>query len=510
MKVTMPDGGLHSFKPYPIQRNIIQTIHDNRFTIVKVTRQVGKTVSTISYILHLILFNPYKTVGILANKANNAREFLGRLKLAYENLPLWMQQGVVTWNKGDIELENGSKIIATATSETAARSHSYSLIFLDEFSFVRTTIQDEFYSAVYPTISAGKETKIVIVSTPNGFDLFYRLWVDAREGRNRFVPVEANWTSVPWRDEEWKKETIANTSEEQFRREHEGEFIGSSDTLISPSTLSRLTWITPDYTKDGLRVYEYPRYGRIYFIGADCAHGAELDYSAAVVIDITEMPYRVVATYYDNSVSALYYPHVLAQIGMKYNDAFILVEVNDVGMQVGNILHFDIEYENLMLVGSKGKQGQTLGAGFGAQSGATKLQYGVRMSTATKAIGCVNLKTLIEEQKLIIEDYALIAELSSFIAKGKSFEADEGHNDDLVMACVCFAWASTQKYFKELLDKDLRLSIFDRKIEQIESELTPFGVIEGGFHTEGPENSRFVDTDGTVWETVKREDPMLN
>ena len=216
---------------YPFQEKIVNTIHENRFTICKLPRQSGKSTTTISYLLHYALFNPNCNIAILANKSSTARDILGRLQLAYENLPKWLQQGVLNWNKGNIELENGSKVVAAATSSSAVRGGSYNIIFLDEFAFVPTTIAEQFFSSVYPTITSGKSTKVIIVSTPHGMNQFYKLWVDAEAGQNDYIPIEVHWSEVPGRDNKWKEETIRNTSESQFASEFECEFLGSIDTL---------------------------------------------------------------------------------------------------------------------------------------------------------------------------------------------------------------------------------------------------------------------------------------
>lgn len=219
VKIISLDEGLVPFHTWKYQDNMINTIHNNRFVIAKLPRQSGKSTTVVSYLLHFILFNPDVSVAILANKQATAKDLLGRLKLAYEHLPKWLQQGIVEWNKGNITLENNSKVLASSTSTSAVRGGSFNMIFLDEFAYVPENVADDFFSSVYPTISSGKETKVLIISTPKGLNMFYKLWRDAEEGNNSYVPIEVHWSEVPGRDDKWKKETIANTSQSQFRAE---------------------------------------------------------------------------------------------------------------------------------------------------------------------------------------------------------------------------------------------------------------------------------------------------
>ena len=295
VRIVSLDEGLIPFKMYPFQKEMVGTFHKNRFTICKLPRQSGKSTTMISYLLHYSLFNPSVNIAILANKAATARDLLGRLQLAYEHLPKWLQQGVMSWNKGSLELENGSKILASSTSASAVRGGSYNIIFLDEFAYVPSNVAEQFFSSVYPTISSGKSTKVMIVSTPHGMNMFYKLWTDAEEKRNSYIPIEVHWSEVPGRDEKWRKETIANTSEQQFQTEFECEFLGSIDTLISPHKLRTLAYKTPVQSNAGLDVYEQPQKDHTYFITADVSRGTKNDYSAYVVFDVTQVPYRVVA-----------------------------------------------------------------------------------------------------------------------------------------------------------------------------------------------------------------------
>lgn len=491
IKIVNVDKGLVPFKMYEFQKKIVQTVHDNRFTIAKLPRQSGKSTTVVSYILHYILFNPSVNVGILANKQAVARDLLSKIKTAYEYLPKWIQQGVGEWNKGSIILENGSKVVASATSSSAIRGGSYNLILLDEFAFIPPGIAEDFFSSAYPTISSGQTTKVVIVSTPKGLNMFYKLWVEAEEKRNEFIPIEVHWSDIPGRDNKWKEQQIRNTSEEQFRQEFECDFIGSSNTLISSVRLKTLTFKKPIYKDDnGLKVYEEPLMGHTYVMTVDSSRGNNLDYHAYVVIDITRTPYKVVCCFRNNEMSPMVYPNVIYPVAKKYNDAFVLVEINDIGGQVADLLYNELEYDNVLITSVRGRKGQTLDGGFGA----SQSQLGIRTTKAVKRLGCSLLKTFVEDDKLIFTDYDIVQELVSFTLKNHSYEADAGHNDDLVMCLVLFCWLSTQNYFKDLANMDIRKQVFDEKLKQLEDDLTPFGFIETGIDPDFD-----IDEHGNGW-----------
>ena len=482
------DKGLVPFDMWPFQENMVSEFHKNRFSICKMPRQVGKTTTTVGYMLWAVLFQPDYTVGVLANKGALAREILGRLQKAYEYLPLWLQQGIVVWNKGNIELENGSKIYAYATSNSGVRGGTYNLIFLDEFAFVPHNIAQEFFTATYPVISSGKTTKVIIVSTPNGLNMFYKMWTDAIEKRSTYNPIEVHWSSVPGRDEDWKKETIRNTSEEQFRQEFETEFIGSSATLVSGSKLRSLAFFNPISTIDKLDMYEEPKEGHVYIATVDCSEGVGQDYSAINIIDATQTPYRQVAKYRANDLPLLFFPNIIYSIGMKYNGAYILIETNNIGQQVVDILHYDLEYENIYKIDQHHIKGQTISGGFRRNS-----SFGIKTTKSVKKIGCANLKTLIESDKLIIVDFDTIAELNSFVRVRDSYAAEEGNNDDLAMGLVLFGWLTAQSYFKDSTNVDVRSILLKEQSLLIEESLTPVGIIDDGLQEEVTVDS------GDVW-----------
>ena len=497
VKIISLDEGLTQFHPYHFQEKLINNFHNNRFNICKMPRQTGKSTTVISYLLHYSVFNDSVNIGILANKAATARELLGRLQTAYENLPKWMQQGIIAWNKGSLELENGSKILAASTSASAVRGMSFNILFLDEFAFVPNHVADSFFASVYPTITSGKNTKVIIVSTPHGMNHFYRLWHDAERQKNDYVPTDVHWSEVPGRDDKWKKTTIKNTAEAQFKVEFECEFLGSVDTLIAPSKLKTLIYDNPIQRSAGLDVYEPSKENHDYVMTVDVARGVGEDYSAFVVVDITEFPHRVVAKYRNNDIKPMLFPNIIYEVAKNYNSAFILCEVNDIGDQVASILQYDLEYQNLLMCSMRGRAGQIVGQGFSGK----KTQLGVKMSKTVKKVGSLNLKTLIEEDKLIFSDYEIISELTTFISKHNSFEAEEGCNDDLAMCLVIYAWLVQMDYFKELTDQDVRKRLYEEQKNQIEQDMAPFGFLNDGLGEDS-----FVDSDGDRWTTAEYGD----
>jgi hypothetical protein len=501
IKIVTLDHGLQPFKMYPFQEKLIKNFHEHRFNICKMPRQTGKSTTCVSYLLHYAIFNDNVNIAILANKASTARDLLQRLQLAYENLPRWMQQGILSWNKGSLELENGSKISANSTSSSAVRGGSYNIIFLDEFAFIPNHIADDFFASVYPTISSGQSTKVIIVSTPRGMNHFYRMWHDAERGKNEYIPTDVHWSEVPGRDEKWKAQTIANTSEQQFKVEFECEFLGSVDTLINPSKLRTLVYDDPLKRNKGLDIYQNPIEEHNYLITVDVARGVGSDYSAFIVFDITNFPYRAVAKYKNNEIKPMLFPSIINQIAKAYNDSWVLVEVNDIGDQVANILHFDLEYDNVLMCAMKGRAGQIVGSGFSGK----KSQLGVRMTSAVKKLGCSNLRTLIEDDKLIINDYDIISELTTFTQRHNTFMAEEGCNDDLAMCLVIFSWLVAQQYFKEMTDNDVRKRIYEEQKNQIEQDMAPFGFI-----VDGLDDEVFVEkTTGDRWMRAGKNDNQL-
>jgi len=493
VKIVNVDLGLIPFDMWNFQEEMVHGFHNNRFSIAKMPRQVGKTTTTAGYMLWAVLFTDDYKIAILANKGDLARDILGRIKYSYEYLPLWMQQGIMEWNKGNIVLENGSEISAYATNASGVRGGTYNLVFLDEFAFVPQNIAAEFFTSTYPVISSGKTTKVIIVSTPHGLNQFYKMWTDAVEQRSLYVPFEVHWSMVPGRDAAWREETIRNTSEEQFRQEFETEFIGSSATLIPGAKLKMLAFNNPVEKEEYLDIYEAPKPGHTYMAIVDCAEGVGLDYSVCSIVDVTELPYKHVAKFRDNKLSAFIFPTYVYNLANKYNRAWILVETNSVGQQVVDILHYDLEYENIFRIESHDIKGQHIASGF--KKGAA---YGVKTSKTVKKIGCSNLKTLIETDKLVTTDFDTIAELNTFVRDKDTYKAEEGNNDDIVMTLVLFSWLTAQSFFKEITNSDVRQRLLEERNIQMEEELLPIGILDDGLE----EEKHFDGED--LWTVTKR------
>lgn len=473
-KIISLDKGLINFEMFGYQEKFVLDMHNNNRIISMQPRQMGKTQTVAAYILHYVLFNSHKTVAILANKAAAAREILARFQLMYENLPKWLQQGVTTWNKGDIELENGSKVFTAATSGAGIRGKSVNFLYVDEAAIIPNTVAEDFFTSTYPTISSGKTTKVVLTSTPLGYNHFWKFWNEAVEKINGFIPVEVKYWEHPDRDEKWAEQQRQLLGDLKFNQEVLCAFLGSSLTLIRSDVIGRLSPMRPIYSKDGLDVFEEPVPGHSYVTVVDTAKGVGGDYSAFSVIDITEVPYKQVAKYRDNKISPLLYPNIINKVSTDYNKAYVLVEINS-SEQVPTILYTELEYENILFV-NRTSRGQSVTGGFGGGA----VQLGVNTDKKIKRIGCTNFKSLVEENKLLIRDIDTIAEISTFIEVKGSYAADDGYHDDLVMPLVLFGWLVSNSYFKELNNVNIRTAMYEAHIRQIEDELTPFGFYDDG------------------------------
>ena len=499
------DHGLIPIKLYNYQREIIDKITNNRRVSVVTSRQAGKTTTAVAVILHYILFNDHKTVGLLANKGDSAREILDRIKIAYEALPKWIQQGVIEWNKGSVEFENGCKIIAAATSSSAIRGKSVSFLYIDEAAFVENW--DEFFASVFPTISSGTTTKILLTSTPNGLNHFYKTCEGAKEGTNGYQYVEVPWEEVPGRDEAWRQDTLASMDFDlqKFAQEFQCEFLGSSGTLVDGSKLKALVGRTPLQETNGLRLYKQPEKEHYYVCVADVSRGKGLDYSAFHIVDVTKMPYQQVCTFRDNMITPVEYTEIIHRVCTMYNDSIVLVEINDIGEQVPSLLLYDYDYENILYTESAGRAGKRISSGFGKKG--TSIDKGIRTTKQVKSVGCSILKLLVEQDQLIINDFDTISELSTFSRRGVSYEAESGKHDDLVMGLVLFAWLSGQEYFKLYTDNNTMATLRDKTQEQLLDELTPFGIIDDGIpetenlFADDPEfsNGELIETNEKSW-----------
>ena len=480
MQIINVDRGLIPFHPYSYQKKMLRTMARERFTIIATARQAGKSTTTCGFILWYILFNPEKTVALLANKGDTAREILSRIQLAYQHLPDWLQQGVTEWNKGSFELENNSRVIAAATSSDNIRGYSINLLFIDEAAFVDNW--DAFFTSVFPTITSGTDTKIVLVSTPNGLNHFYKTWEGAKKKENGYVPILVKWTDVPGRDENWRQTTLAgmNFDTEKFAQEYEVSFLGSSGTLIAGWKLKELTHQHPLMEKEGLRQYQQADKSRSYVTIVDVSRGKGLDYSAFSVVDVTQMPYQQVCTYRNNFITPMDYSEIINRVSKSYNQAAILVELNDLGEQVAETLHQEFEYENMLFTEKMaGRAGKRITTGFGSN-----VDKGIMTTKTVKSIGCSMLKLLIEQNQLIVNDFDTIRELSTFSKKGGSYEAEPGNNDDMVMGLVLFAWLSNQNYFKEYTNINTLNKLREKTEEDVAMELLPFGFVDEGLTIE--------------------------
>ena len=465
------DNGLQLFKLYDCQKKKVDIIVNERKVILMEGRQQGKTVTAAACILHYTIFNADKTVAIMANKTASAREVLLRYQTMYENLPIWMQQGVKTWNKGDVELENNCRVFTAATTTSGIRGKSVNWLYIDEAAIIPNNVADEFFASVYPTISAGETTKILLTSTPLGYNHFWKFWNEAEKGTNGFVSHFIPYTDIPGRDEAWAEQQLKLLGELKFTQEVLCDFLGSSNTLINARTIATLSSKDPLYENpegNGVDIYEDPQEDHYYCITVDTARGIGGDYSAFVVFDITEMPYKVVAKYRNNKIAPMLYPNVIAKVGQDYNNAFVLIENNDIGGQVVEILHEEIEYDNIFSTVTE-KSRQYVSPGFGKST-----RLGVNTSKQVKRQGCFNFKSLMEEKKLLVFDADIISEISTFVEKGNTYQADEGYNDDCVMCMVLFGWLSTMPFFKELVDVNTREGLYKQEMQSITQNLTPF------------------------------------
>jgi hypothetical protein len=489
IKIDDNSGSLKVIKLYDYQKRLLKLIHNNKFTICKFPRQCGKTTSMATYIVWCLLFKKRFKVGVAADKDDTATEIMDRIKTAYENLPYWMQQGIKKWDQHKVQLENGSRVDAAATTKKTFRGKTYNLVLLDEFAFVDQNIADPFFTSIYPVISKSdpsipidKQTKMVIISTPNGMNHFHKLYVEAEEKQSSFNAIEIRWNDVPGRDEAFKKETLKNIGEDRWEQEYDGSFLGAPTSLIPAKKLKMLTWRTAREAYEDMQFWKAPQPGHTYFITVDICQGRGLDYHAMSVVDISQLPYEVVATYHNNLLDTMLYPSLILEMAKRYNDAFVLIELNNNGKQVADILAWELEYENMLATKTKGRSGQYLSV----ESSAT---MGLTMTKPVKSTGCSNLKSLIMNDKLVLNDYTFIQELTTFEIASGQYKAAVGAHDDMVMTLVSFAWATTEPYFADLLDTNIRELLFARKIQQMEEDLVPVGF----FPSDDPND------DGTVF-----------
>ena len=473
------DEGMVPFELRGYQDKMIDHFQQSRFSVVLASRQCGKSITSCAFLLWYALFHPEVNVAVLANKGATAREMIARIITMLESVPFFLQPGVKILNKGSIEFANDSKILAAATSSSSIRGMSINLLYLDEFAFVENA--EEFYTSTYPVVTSGKKSKVIITSTANGVgNMFHKIYEGAIRGKSEYKPFTINWYDVPGRDEEWKRQTIANTSEAQFDQEYGNSFLGTGNTLINANTLLGFVTEDPYWEKNGVRVYERPVKDHTYITTVDVAKGRGMDYSTFTTFDISERPFRQVCTYRDNMISPMLYPDIIYKYCMPYNESLVIIENNAEGSMVATQLHYDLEYPNVFV------QGQLKAE-----------DIGVTMSKKIKRIGCSTAKELLEENRLLLRDRDTVTEFMTFVSKGTSFEADKGYHDDMVMNCVLFAWFITTEYFSHLSDDKVKDLLYAEQQRGISEDLLPAGI----FGTDDTQDS-FVDADGDTWHVV--------
>jgi hypothetical protein len=464
VKIISLDEGLVNFDLYPYQEQMFNHFNDNRFSIVLACRQSGKSISSVVYLLWYAIFHPEKTIAVLANKGATAREMLQRVTLALEHLPFFLQPGCRALNKGSIEFSNNSRIVAAATSGSSIRGMSVNLLFLDEFAFVERA--SEFYTSTYPVISSGRDTKVIITSTANGIgNTFHKIWEGAVQQTNEYKPYTVNWWDVPGRDEEWKRQTVSNTSQLQFDQEFGNTFFGTGDTLINSDTLLDLRSKPPIQVLEGgdVKVYEETKKDHEYLMTVDVARGRGQDYSTFNVIDITVRPFKQVAVYRNNTISPILFPDIIYKFAKVYNNAYVIIESNDQGSIVCRGLYYDLEYENVHV-----------------ESAIKANAVGIEMTRKSKRLGCSGIKDLLEERKLDICDENTILEISTFVSKGQSYEASDGNHDDLMMNLVMLGYFVSTQMFSDMTDINLKQMMFENQMREIEDAIVPFGFVDDG------------------------------
>ncbi len=481
LKVISLDAGLVPFNLYEYQEKMFNHFNENRFSVVLACRQSGKSISSVAYLLWYACFHPEKTIAVLANKGATAREMLARITLMLENLPFFLQPGCKALNKGSIEFSNNSKIVAAATSGSSIRGLSINLLFLDEFAFIENDAT--FYTSTYPVVSSGKDTKIIITSTANGIgNVYHKIWEGATQGTNEFKPFRVDWWDVPGRDEEWKRQTIANTSQIQFNQEFGNEFHGRGNTLIDANHLLDQKAVDPVLHKENINLYKEPTKGHEYIMCVDVAKGRGQDYSTFNIIDVSSQPFEQVATFRDNTLSPMLFPDIIYKYAKTYNDAYVVIESNDQGAVVCNGLYYDLEYENIFV-----------------ESSIKSNAIGVTMTRRVKRIGCSTIKDLIEQRKLRVYDAETILEMSTFVAKGTSYQASPPNHDDLMMNLVLFGWFTSTDVFENITDISVKNLLYKERLASIQDDMIPFGFIDNGISEDDDQRSDDMPEDGNVW-----------
>ena len=475
------DDGEIKFNLWDYQKELLQSFQKNRFVLSVQSRQSGKTQTTAAYITWRGNFHSGKKIAILANKFTQAKEIMARVSLSFERLPTFLKKPVKAMSKQNIEFEDLTEIFAAASDGSGIRGKSVSDLYWDEAAFTQNDV--EFWESNYPIISSGTKSKIIVTSTPNGAKgVFYNLYKGGLDGTNKFNVLVVPYTRVPkYNNDDFRNETIAAIGADSFNQEYNCSFASATGALIASAVLSALKRVEPINVKDLaksdepiLRVFEKPKKNAKYIITVDTARGLGLDYSAFVVFDVSSLPYKVVATYRNNRIPTSVYPLHIINAAKEYNQAYILVEMNDLGFTIAEDLFETYEYDNLFRVFTD-KKTKSQKIGFFVDS-----QLGVKTSVATKKTGCANVKSLIESRKLELNDGIIIDEFSTFVRVANSYEADKDCNDDFAMCCVLFAWCVGQQHVIEMIESNFKHQMIEDYKDDFE-DLVPlaFSVVDG-------------------------------
>jgi hypothetical protein len=457
-----PLRGKLLYDPYPYQRELIDTYHENRMSVNLLGRQLGKTATAAGYLLWYAMFNPDSTILIAAHQFSGAQEIMQRIRYAYELCPDHIRAGVVGYNKGSIEFDNGSRIMSQATTEKTGRGLSITLLYVDEFAFVRPNIAKEFWTSIRPTLSTGG--KCIITSTPNNDeDQFAQIWFGANKciddfgntthlGINGFRAFKAYWHEHPDRDEEWKKAELADLGDERFRREHNIEFISFDETLIDALTLTTLQGKDPIEKMGQVRWFKKPSKGHAYIVALDPSLGTGGDNAA---IQVFELPHMVqVAEWMHNKTPISKQINLLSRITTHIVE--IIEDTTKVYYSVENNTLGEAALVSIAEIGEENISGIFLSEPK-RRGNVRTFRRGFNTTNKTKLAACAKLKSLIESRRMEVNSAPFVSELKVFISRGPTYEAKEGETDDLVMASILATrMAQALQNYDPTLDATLR------------------------------------------------------
>jgi hypothetical protein len=467
VKIVNPDDGEVEFEPYTYQFELLEKFQAHRFNIALLARQSGKTTAVAVFALWYACFHRDKVIGIVSNKEKIAKMILDRFKRMYESLPIWLKPGVSEYQKTGVTFDNGSRITISATTTDAFRGETLNLLICDEFAFVHRNLAQDFWAANYPTISASKKSKVIVISTPNGLgNLFHQLYMKSEKKENEFVHTKVTWRNVPGRDIEWAKRELANLgSKQKFLQEHEVEFLGSASTVIDPDILADIItkYQAPIQTdlENHLNIFEKPDNDSMYILGVDTAKGTGEHYSAIQILKIESMkPIKLiqVATYMHNGIDVYRFAQIVNRLGLYYNNAYLMVENNAEGSTVVNRLWWDFENDHLVNSGSKAKE------------------LGVRATKTTKVKAVLLMKRFIEDGSLEIKDEETLTQLTTFIEENGKFFGEP--YDDLISAlywaCYIFAMETKKGHKLDVIGEEWKLR---KSKDEVEKEDDVWGIL---------------------------------